>query len=32
LRNIAFGAFIVVMFVVLRSALRRQAIEEGVAR
>jgi hypothetical protein len=32
LRNIAFGAFIVVMFFVLRSALRRQAIEEGVAR
>jgi hypothetical protein len=30
LRNIAFGAFIVVMFFVLRSALHRQAVDEGV--
>lgn len=32
LRNIAFAVFIVVMFFVLRSALHRQAVEEGVAR
>jgi hypothetical protein len=32
LRNIAFGAFIVVMFFVLRAALQRQAVEDGVTR
>lgn len=32
LRNIAFGAFIVVMFFVLRTVLHRQAVEEGVTR
>ena len=31
LRNIAFGAFLVVMLVVLRKAVHRQAIEEGLA-
>ena len=30
LRNIAFGAFLVVMLVVLRKAVHRQAIEEGL--
>lgn len=32
LRNIAFGAFIIVMFVVLRTVLHRQAVEDGVTR
>ncbi|MBJ7338336.1 hypothetical protein [Mycolicibacterium sp.] len=32
LRNIAFGAFIVVMFFPVRSALHRQALEEDVTR
>lgn len=32
LRNGAFALFVVVMFVVLRNVLHRQALEEGVAR
>jgi len=32
LRNTAFVAFVIVMFFVLRSAVRRQAVEDGVAR
>ena len=32
LRNGAFALFVVVMFFVLRAALHRQAVEEGVAR
>ena len=32
LRNGAYAAFIVVMFFVLRAALHRQAVEEGIAR
>ena len=32
LRNGAFALFVVVMFVVLRNVLHRQAVEEGVAR
>ena len=32
LRNGAFALFVVVMFFVLRAALQRQAVEEGVAR
>jgi hypothetical protein len=32
LRNGAFALFVVVMFVVLRTVLHRQATEEGVAR
>ncbi|WP_280388008.1 hypothetical protein [Nocardia wallacei] len=32
LRTIAFGLFLVVMFFVLRTALRRQAVAEGVGR
>jgi hypothetical protein len=32
LRNGAFALFVVVMFVVLRNAVHRQAVEEGVAR
>ncbi|RDI45045.1 hypothetical protein [Nocardia mexicana] len=32
LRTIAFGLFLVVMFFVLRKALHRQAVEEGVGR
>jgi hypothetical protein len=32
LRNGAFGAFVIVMFFVLRSVIRRQAIEQGVAQ
>jgi hypothetical protein len=31
LRNIAFAVFLIVMFFVLRRALHRQAVEEGVA-
>lgn len=31
LRNGAFALFVVVMFFVLRAALQRQAVEEGVA-
>jgi hypothetical protein len=32
LRNGAYAAFVVVMFFVLRAALHRQAVEEGIAR
>ncbi len=32
LRNGAYAVFVIVMFVVLRSVLHRQAVEEGVAR
>ncbi|KWX68145.1 hypothetical protein [Mycobacterium sp. NAZ190054] len=32
LRFVAFAAFLLVMFFVLRNTLRRQAIEEGIAR
>ena len=32
LRNGAFATFIVVMFFVVRAAIHRQAVEEGVAR
>lgn len=32
LRNIAFGAFVVVLLVVLRKAVYRQAVEEGLTR
>jgi hypothetical protein len=31
LRNGAFALFVIVMFFVLRGALQRQAVEEGVA-